>query len=97
MTSIVVFIEVDPARVDQFLEIVQAQAATSLLEPGCRRFEISQKADKPNIFTLAELYDDDAAVATHLANPHTARWRELTGDGLIVSKYAVIGQVLNPS
>ena len=96
MISIVVFIEVDPARVDQFVEIVKAQAAAALQEPGCRRFEISQKAGQPNVFTLAELYDDDAATDAHLAAPHTARWRELTGDGLIISKNAVRGVVLNP-
>ena len=96
MVSIVVFIEVDPARVDEFLVIVKAQAAAALQEPGCRRFEISQKAGQPNVFTLAELYDDDVATDAHLAAPHTARWRELTGDGLIISKNAVRGAVLNP-
>jgi (4S)-4-hydroxy-5-phosphonooxypentane-2,3-dione isomerase len=94
MISLVVILEIDPARVEEFKGYALEQAAASLKEPGCRRFEVSQKIDQANVFTLAELYDDEEAVAAHFASPHLAEWRQRTGDGIVVNKTAVRGLVL---
>lgn len=40
-------------------------------EPGCIRFEIIQQRDKPEQFTLWEIWVDDAALAAHFEYPHT--------------------------
>lgn len=93
MISIIVVLEIDPARVDEFKGYALEQAAISLTESGCRRFEVSQQLDKANVFTLAELYDDEAAVDAHFASAHLAQWRERTGDGIVISKTAVRGRV----
>jgi (4S)-4-hydroxy-5-phosphonooxypentane-2,3-dione isomerase len=95
MISLLVTIEVDPARIEHFADCVRYQAKASRLEPGCRRWEASRKLDQANVFTLAELYDDAAALQAHYDSPHFKRWIERTGDGLILSKTSVRGQLLD--
>ena len=95
MISLVVVLEIEPSRVDEFQRYALEQAAASLQEPGCRRFEVSRKTDMSNVFTLAELYDDEAAVDAHFASAHLAQWRERTSDGIVLSKTSVRGVVLN--
>jgi (4S)-4-hydroxy-5-phosphonooxypentane-2,3-dione isomerase len=94
MITVTVILQVDPARLDFFLECIHEQAAASVKEPGCRRFEVSRKLDQPDMFTLQEKFDNEAALEAHYATPHFARWRERTGDGLIISKTAVRGEVI---
>ncbi len=94
MISLVVILEVSPNRLDEFISYVREQSTASCLEPGCRRFEVSQKLDQENVFTLAELYDDQAALDAHLVSPHFLQWRERVSDGLILSKTSVRGQVI---
>jgi quinol monooxygenase YgiN len=93
MISVIVILEIDPARVDEFKGYALEQAAISLTEPGCRRFEVSQQTDKENVFTLSELYEDEAAVDAHFASAHLAEWRKRTGDGILLNKMAVRGRV----
>lgn len=95
MISVLVIIEVDPARVDYFLECLRAQARDSRQEPGCRRWEMSRKLDQPNVFTLSELFDDAAALQAHYDSPHFARWIERTKGGLMLSKTSVRGEVID--
>ena len=94
MISVIVILEVEPARIEEFAGYAREQAAISLTEPGCRRFEVSQQVDQANVFTLSELYDDEAAVDAHFASAHLAQWRERTGDGILIRKSAVRGRVL---
>ncbi|MCE9520174.1 MAG: antibiotic biosynthesis monooxygenase [Verrucomicrobia bacterium] len=95
MISLLVTLEIDPARIEHAIECIRVQAEASRQEPGCRRWEVSRKLDKENIFTLAELYDDAAALQAHFESPHFKQWVANTGDGLILSKTSVRGQVLD--
>lgn len=95
MISIVVILEVDPARLEYFQECAKIQADASNAEAGCRRWEISRKLDQQNIFTLSELYDDAEALQAHLNSQHFKAWQLKTGDGLILSKTSVRGEVLS--
>lgn len=95
MISLLVTLEIDPAQIERFLGCIRAQAEASRQEPGCRRWEVSRKLDQENIFTLAELYDDAAALQAHFDSPHFKLWVANTGGGLIRSKTSVRGQVLD--
>ncbi len=95
MISLLVTLEIDPARIEHFMVCIRAQAVASRREPGCRRWEVSRKLDQENIFTLAELYDDTAALQAHFDSPHFKDWVKNTSDGLILSKTSVRGQVLD--
>lgn len=93
MISVIVILEVERSMLDSFLEVVREQSAASLTEPGCRRFEVSRKLDQDNVFTLSELYVDQAALDAHYASAHFARWREQVS-GIPMTKTAVRGEVI---
>jgi autoinducer 2-degrading protein len=70
---LVVYVEfvIDPAKLDQFLPLMRANAHDSLaLESGCHQFDVTQDPHNPASIMLYELYDDDAAFDAHKAMPH---------------------------
>ncbi len=68
--SIAVEFEIMAGRMAEFMEHMRDQAAASLLEPGCRVFEIWGDSGRPDHVFLWEIYDDPAAFDLHLASPH---------------------------
>lgn len=97
MTSLIVTVEVNPAHVDDFIRfITEAASDARTKEPGCRRFEVARLTGQPNVFTLAELYDDMAALEHHRGTPHfqlfAQRAKEL---GIIISKISSLGEVID--
>ena len=95
MISVTVILEVDPARVEEFLPIVKTQAEASRREPGCLRFEVSQQLDKPNVFALSEMYEDRDAVEAHYGSEHFAHWKAAVSDGIILHRTSSRGLVIN--
>jgi len=97
MTSLIVTIETPPDRVDEFIRFMtEAAHDARTKEPGCRRFEVTRLTDRPNVFTLAELYDDDAALEAHRLTPHFLLFKKRAGEGnLIVSKTSALGEVIS--
>lgn len=97
MTSLIVTIETPPDRVDEFIRLItEAAEAARTLEPGCRRFEVSQLSDRPHVFTLAELYDDPAALEAHRQTPHFLKLKGLLEAGnFVVSKQSALGSVIS--
>ena len=43
-------------------------------EPSCFRFDILQNAEKPEVFHLYEVYEDDQAFELHKKTPHFKQW-----------------------
>ena len=95
MVAITVVLEIDPARVDEFLTVMTANAAASRQEPGCTRFEIARAFDKPNLFALSEAYRDKAAIEAHTQTPHYAVWRNLAATGIVINRMAVRGDIID--
>lgn len=96
MISLLITVEVAPDRVDDFVRFITEEAEDARTkEPGCRRFEISRSLDKANVFTLAEAYDDLAALEAHRLTPHFLLFRERADGGMILSKVAVLGEVID--
>jgi autoinducer 2-degrading protein len=74
--SLIVHLQIDPTRRDEFLDAIRANAEASVRdEPGCLRFDVCSVADEPDRFVLYELYADADAFADHKAAPHFADWR----------------------
>ena len=86
MISLIVWLRVDPAQLDTFLEAMGDNASASREEPGCRGFEIHQGQEDPTRFVLVELYDDDASLAAHHQSEHFALWKERSKDGMVIEK-----------
>jgi len=96
MISLIVTVEVDAARVDQFVAYIKEEAADARTkEPGCRRFEISRSLEKPNVFVLTEAYDDEAALEAHRNTPHFILFKERASDGLILNKSSILSEVID--
>ena len=94
MVNVIVILEIDPARVEEFLEVIIYNAAESRKEPGCLRFEVSRQFDQPNLFALSECYQDKAAMDAHYETPHFAVWKEKSATGFVLKRWAVKGPVL---
>ena len=94
MVNVIVILEIDPARVDAFLEVIRFNAAESVKEPGCLRFEVSRQFEKENLFALSESYTDEAAMQAHYETPHFARWKEASATGFVLNRWSVKGPVL---
>jgi len=76
---LVVEFRIAPAHVDAFAAAIADNARASReTEPGCRRFDVCRDRADPQSFFLYELYDDEAAVAAHLAAPHFVAMSEMT-------------------
>jgi quinol monooxygenase YgiN len=61
---------IQPGLAVQFLSRMKQQAADSLLEPGCSRFDVCvDPSDRHRIF-LYEIYSSREAFAEHLASAH---------------------------
>jgi autoinducer 2-degrading protein len=82
MIVMVVSLDIRADGVDTFIEAIRANAAASVFEPGCIRFEVyREKADTPR-FALFEIYRDQAAREAHWASEHFLAYRDATA-GLI--------------
>ena len=90
MFSLVVQMEVQPDRREEFLAGMAANAAASVRnEPGCLRFDVCSVEGDPNRFLLYELYADAAAFEAHKVSPHFAQWR-------VIAVRVVANQVNTP-
>jgi hypothetical protein len=61
MVNVIVILEIEPTRVDEFLSVITLNAVESVKEPGCLRFDIVQDADDATHFTLVEMFSDEGA------------------------------------
>lgn len=95
MVAVTVVLEIDPARVEEFLICMRANAAASRNEPGCVRFEVAQQFDKPNHFALSEGYRDREAMDAHYTTAHYAKWKELAATGIVLNRMSVRGEVID--
>ena len=69
--TIIVEFRIDAQDMPAFLELVTANAATSLRdEPGCARFDVLVPKGETDRVVLYEIYDDAAAFAEHCRSPH---------------------------
>ena len=86
MYVIAVDFEIDPASLDEFLPLMNANAAASVRdEPGCHLFEVCQDPDAAHRIFLYELYDDRAAFEAHLASAHFKSF-DAASSNMIVTK-----------
>lgn len=96
MISLLITLEIHPARVDEFVRYITEEAEDARTkETGCRGFRVSRSLEKANVFSLAEFYDDHASLEAHRQTAHFLLFKDRAADGLILSKTAVCGEVIN--
>ncbi|CAM3636724.1 (4S)-4-hydroxy-5-phosphonooxypentane-2,3-dione isomerase [Rahnella bruchi] len=70
MEVTLVEINVQPEKVDEFLEVFHANHLGAVKEPGNLRFDVLQDDKVPTRFFIYEAYQDNDAVLAHKKTPH---------------------------
>ncbi len=76
MHIVLVHIHVLPEAVEAFKQATLANAQNSLLEEGVLRFDFIQQAEKPEWFSLIEVYRQPEDQVKHRETAHYLRWRD---------------------
>ena len=58
----------------EFLTAIREHARRSSAEPGCLRYDVLQDLDDPQVISLYEVFEDEAAFRAHLDYPHYRHW-----------------------
>jgi autoinducer 2-degrading protein len=77
MYTVWVQLDVQPDRLDHFIDAIHLNARASLRdEPGCLRFDVHRDTSHAHRFYFYEIYvDQDAFEIAHRGAPHYADWR----------------------
>ena len=73
-------LDIKPGDMPKFLEAVKENGANAVKEPGCREFNITVLANRPNHVFLYEVYDNEAALATHRTTEHFKKFMATTAN-----------------
>jgi quinol monooxygenase YgiN len=72
----VTHVDVVPPRKDDAVVALKQLAEDSRKDPGHVRFDVVQQTNRPNHFTVVEIWKDRAAFDAHAMAPATKRFRE---------------------
>jgi len=96
MVAVLVYLQVKPDCLDQFLAETKANARNSRKEPGVVRFDVIQEVDDPTRFALFELYRDEQAIEAHRATAHYAKWKDAVPVLLVAERTRTIYRAIEP-
>ena len=72
-------VDVIPPRKDDAVVALKQLAEDSRNDAGHVRFDVVQQTNRPNHFTVVEVWTDRAAFDAHAMAPHTTRFRDQLG------------------
>ena len=74
-------IEVDPEQLDTYIPMLREQMNTAVkLEPGVLQYHVVTEKERPNWFTLIEVYRSREDYQAHLQAPHFLKYKNGTID-----------------
>ena len=91
-----VYVEVTPDHVQDFIEATRPNHESSVKEPGNLRFDVLQSADDPTRFILYEAHATAEDAAGHKQTEHYLRWREAVGPWMATPRKGVLFDGLFP-
>jgi autoinducer 2-degrading protein len=74
--AVLIYVHVLPDQVEAFRVASLANAAASVREPGCVRFDVAQETADPTRFLLVEVYRGQEGAAAHKQTAHYQTWRD---------------------
>jgi (4S)-4-hydroxy-5-phosphonooxypentane-2,3-dione isomerase len=74
--AVFVHVHVLPESAEAFLVASLANAAASVGEPGCVRFDVVQETADATRFVLIEVYRGQEGAAAHKQTTHYQTWRD---------------------
>lgn len=84
MLVVLVQVTVRREMIAEFERAILANAdGAKSREPGCLRFDVSQKEDDPAAWLFYEVYKDSAAFDAHRGTPHFAAYQEVADRALL--------------
>ena len=89
--TVIVTVEIEPARIAAFLECMRTDAVGSIQNEngGCLAFDVLRDNESPNKFYFYEMYKDAAAHAAHKSFPHYAVWTAFIKEGGVLSQNVI--------
>ena len=76
---VITHVDVIPPRKDDGLAALTVLADAARVEPGNLRFEVVQQTNRPNHFTVIEIWKDAKAAEAHVMTEATRRFRDALG------------------
>lgn len=74
-------IEVDPEQLDAYIPMLREQMNSAIkLEPGVLQYHVVAERERPNWFTLIEVYRSREDYQAHLQAPHFLKYKNGTID-----------------
>jgi len=89
MIIVHVFIHVKPESIEEFKKASIKNAASSILEPGVRRFDVLQQNDEPGRFVLVESYHSETATMEHKETRHYKQWKDAVEAMMAEPRYSI--------
>eukprot|EP00536_Pseudo-nitzschia_multiseries_P017466 jgi/Psemu1/225155/e_gw1.1574.23.1 len=83
--SVIVEAEIQPDRMEEFMEMIKNNAECSRKEPGCIRFDVLRDQSKDNKFWFYEVYENTEAVDFHKTCAHYQSWADFKESGGTIS------------
>lgn len=96
MYVVCVQVHVKPEYREAFVAASLENARATIQEPGNLRFDVLERMDDPNRFTLYEVYRDEAGMEAHKQTAHYARWRDVVGPWMAEPRQGLKHQALFP-
>jgi quinol monooxygenase YgiN len=73
---VVTHVDVPPPRKDECVAALKALVADSRKEAGAVRFEVFQQGNRPNHFSVVEIWKGQRAYDSHITAAHTKKFRD---------------------
>ena len=74
--AVLIYVHVLPDQIEAFRAASLANAAASVREPGCVRFDVAQETADPTRFLLVEIYRGQEGAGAHKQTAHYQTWRD---------------------
>jgi len=91
-----VYVEVKPDRIDDFIAATRLNHEASVRESRNRRFDVLQSPENPADFILYEAYTSAEDAAAHKQTAHYLAWRDTVADWMAQTRRGVRYEGLFP-
>jgi quinol monooxygenase YgiN len=86
MIVLLVHMTIKPGSEQECIRLCNAVAEETRKEPGCIHYIVNQSTENPLHFVFYEMYKDKAALESHWASPHFAKYVKGGIDALVASR-----------
>ncbi len=97
MEVTIIYVQVTPEHIQDFIEATRVNHEASLHEAGNLRFDVLQSEEDPGHFVLYEAYQGPEHVDAHKQTPHYLNWRETVAPWMAEARRSVRYKGLFPA